>query len=99
MITGLRVRFEDGVRSRSTPIRARTRCARCRERDPGAARLGEVALVDRESRIGNLDTVFFDTLLDENAASHIALGEGLDFTVLDSAIWSASTAARSISTS
>ena len=46
-------------------------------RDPGAARLGEVALVDRDSRIGNLNTVFFDTLLDENAASHIALGEGL----------------------
>jgi aminopeptidase len=54
-------------------------------RDPGAARLGEVALVDRESRVGNLETVFFDTLLDENAASHIALGEGLDFTVLDAA--------------
>jgi aminopeptidase len=44
------------------------------ERDPGAARLGEVALVDREGRIGELGTVFFDTLLDENAASHIALG-------------------------
>ncbi len=28
--------------------------------------------------------MFFDTLLDENAASHIALGEGLDFTVVDS---------------
>ena len=50
-------------------------------RDPGACRLGEVALVDRESRIGQLDTVFYDTLLDENAASHIALGEGLDFAV------------------
>ena len=43
-------------------------------RDEGAARLGEVALVDREGRIGGLGTVFFDTLLDENAASHIALG-------------------------
>jgi aminopeptidase len=48
------------------------------ERGPGAARLGEVALVDRESRIGQLGTVFFDTLLDENAASHIALGAGLE---------------------
>ena len=46
--------------------------------DEGAARLGEVALVDRESRIGRLGTVFFDTLLDENAASHIALGDGFD---------------------
>jgi aminopeptidase len=47
-------------------------------RDPGAARLGEVALVDREGRIGPLDTVFFDTLIDENAASHIALGQGYE---------------------
>jgi aminopeptidase len=44
--------------------------------DEGAARLGEVALVDREGRIGPLGTVFYDTLLDENAASHIALGHG-----------------------
>jgi aminopeptidase len=45
-------------------------------RDAGAARLGEVALVDREGRIGPLGTVFYDTLLDENAASHLALGAG-----------------------
>ena len=46
--------------------------------DEGASRLGEVALVDREGRIGRLGTVFYDTLLDENAASHIALGDGSD---------------------
>ena len=56
----------------------------CRH-DDGAARLGEVALVDRDSRIGRLETVFFDTLLDENAASHIALGQALDFAVDDPA--------------
>jgi aminopeptidase len=50
------------------------------ERDAGSARLGEVALVDGDGRIGALDTVFFDTLLDENAASHIALGEAYSFT-------------------
>jgi aminopeptidase len=49
-------------------------------RDEGASRLGEVALVDGEGRVGGLDTVFFDTLLDENAASHIALGESYTFT-------------------
>ena len=49
-------------------------------RDDGAARLGEVALVDGDGRIGELDTVFFDTLLDENAASHIALGQAYAFT-------------------
>ncbi len=53
------------------------------ERDPGAGRLGEVALVDGDGRIGALDTVFFDTLLDENAASHIALGEAYQFTAGD----------------
>jgi aminopeptidase len=42
--------------------------------DEGASRLGEVALVDREGRVGELGRVFFDTLLDENAASHIAIG-------------------------
>jgi aminopeptidase len=45
-------------------------------RDEGADRLGEVALVDRDGRIGPLGTVFYDTLLDENAASHLALGAG-----------------------
>ena len=65
--------------SRSRPRPAPRRCARRVARDEGAARLGEVALVDREGRIGALDTVFYDTLLDENAASHIALGRGFPF--------------------
>jgi aminopeptidase len=54
-------------------------------RDEGAARLGEVALVDGAGRIGPLNTVFFDTLLDENAASHIALGMAYAFGVDDDA--------------
>jgi aminopeptidase len=83
MITGLRVRFESGTAVEIEADQNADTLRALSKRDEGAARLGEVALVDRESRIGNLDTVFFDTLLDENAASHIALGEGLDFTVLD----------------
>jgi aminopeptidase len=53
------------------------------EHDSGAARLGEVALVDAEGRIGKLDTVFYDTLIDENAASHLALGQGFPFLIDD----------------
>jgi aminopeptidase len=49
------------------------------ERTDGADRLGELALVDREGRIGAMDTIYYDTLLDENAASHIALGHGFGF--------------------
>ena len=75
-VTGLRVRFEGG---RAVEIDADQGAEVMRGHDAadeGAARLGEVALVDREGRIGPLDTVFYDTLLDENAASHIALGHG-----------------------
>jgi aminopeptidase len=49
--------------------------------DEGAARLGEVALVDGDSRIGETGTVFKETLLDENAASHVALGGSFPFGV------------------
>ena len=50
-------------------------------KDDGASRLGEVALVDREGRIGKTETVFYNTLLDENAASHIALGNAYAISV------------------
>jgi len=46
------------------------------KRDADANRLGEVALVDASGRISSTGTVFHDTLLDENAASHIAFGAG-----------------------
>jgi aminopeptidase len=75
-VTGLKVRFEGG---RAVNVDAEQGADVIRGMigaDDGAARLGEVALVDREGRIGPLGTVFFDTLLDENAASHIALGHG-----------------------
>jgi aminopeptidase len=48
-------------------------------RDEGSARVGEVALVDGAGRIGKLGTVFRTTLIDENCASHIALGNGYGF--------------------
>ena len=50
-------------------------------RDPGAARLGEVALVDGTSPIGQSGVTFFDTLLDENATCHIAYGQAILFAV------------------
>jgi aminopeptidase len=46
--------------------------------DAGARRLGEVALVDSSSRIGRAGRTYFETLLDENAAAHIAFGSGFD---------------------
>jgi aminopeptidase len=46
----------------------------------GADRLGEVALVDRSSRIGQARRIFYNTLLDENAAAHIAFGSAFAHT-------------------
>jgi aminopeptidase len=45
-------------------------------RDRGASRLGELALVDSSSRVGAVGRPFFTTLLDENAAAHMAFGLG-----------------------
>jgi aminopeptidase len=45
--------------------------------DEGAARLGEVALVDGSSPIGQSGYTMFTTLLDENAACHLAWGSGI----------------------
>ncbi|MEY2535915.1 MAG: aminopeptidase [bacterium] len=80
IIRGLEVEFRDG---RAVRIDADENAEVLRgyvARDEGASRLGEVALVDGDGRIGRLGTTFFDTLLDENAASHIALGQAYAFT-------------------
>jgi len=83
MVSGIRIEFEQG---RAVGIDAdqgaealRTAAAS----DDGASRLGEIALVDGEGRIGKLGTTFFDTLIDENAATHIALGNAYDHPVED----------------
>ena len=79
VVRNLRVRFEGGRAVQVDADSAQDVMRTIVARDEGAARLGEVALVDGEGRIGKLDTVFYDTLLDENAASHIALGQGFPF--------------------
>ena len=49
--------------------------------DPFAKRLGEVALVDGESRVGRQGITFLNTLFDENATCHIAYGAAVLFSV------------------
>jgi aminopeptidase len=80
IIRGLEVEFRDGRAVRIDADEGADVLRGYAARDEGASRLGEVALVDGEGRIGRLGTVFFDTLLDENAASHIALGQSYAFT-------------------
>jgi aminopeptidase len=83
VIEGLTVRFEGG---RAVQIDADSGVEVLRERaghDAGASQLGELALVDRDGRIGRLGTTFYNTLLDENAASHIALGNAYEVGVAE----------------
>ena len=84
-MNGIRIEFERG---RAVKIDADEGADALRAtvaKDDGASRLGEIALVDKEGRIGPLGTVFYETLLDENAASHIALGNAYTFPVEDEA--------------
>jgi len=85
LIDGIRLEFEAGRVMRVDAERGAEALRSAAGRDEGASYLGELALVDGAGRIGALETVFFDTLLDENAASHIALGNGYELTVQDPA--------------
>jgi aminopeptidase len=81
LVEGIGVRFEAG---RAVEIEATANAEVLRgvaATDDGAGRLGEIALVDGSGRIDALGTVFWNTLLDENAASHIAIGNGFPFAV------------------
>ena len=82
-VRGLRVVFEAGRAVSVEADQGAGLVATMIEKDAGAARLGELALVDAESRIGQLGTVFYETLLDENSASHVALGAAYPDTVDD----------------
>jgi aminopeptidase len=80
VIDGLRGEFRGGklVRLDAKNAKDRDFVAAFLDSDPrgNGRRLGEVALVDATSRIGQSGRTYFRTLLDENAAAHIALGSG-----------------------
>jgi aminopeptidase len=80
LIDGLRGEFRGGrlVRLGADREEDRDRVATFLDSDPSGngRRLGEVALVDATSRIGQAGRTYFSTLLDENAAAHIAFGSG-----------------------
>jgi aminopeptidase len=81
LIEGFSLRFVDGrvvdVKADRGESVLRTLIAM----DPGAARLGELALVPHSSPISQTGRLFYNTLFDENAASHVALGAAYKFTL------------------
>ncbi|MFL6006703.1 MAG: aminopeptidase [Gaiellaceae bacterium] len=77
IIRDLELTFKDG---RVVDVKASTGADYIRAQlaaDDGAAQLGEVALVDGSSRVGQIGHIFFNTLFDENATCHIAYGRGI----------------------
>jgi aminopeptidase len=76
IVEGLELEFRRGVCVRADAETNADALRNLLARDAGASRLGEVALVDGDGRVSATGTVFYETLLDENAASHIALGGG-----------------------
>jgi aminopeptidase len=77
-IEGIAGEFRGGrlVRLEAAQKEDRELLAAFLDTDRNARRLGEIALVDSTSRIGQTGRVYFNTLLDENAAAHIAFGAG-----------------------
>ena len=75
LIQDIAVRFEGGRIVQSSARTGADVLAKVLTTDEGAARLGEVALVPHSSPISKSGVLFLNTLFDENAASHIALGQ------------------------
>jgi len=75
MIEDIRVKFEGGRIVEAKASKGEDVLNKVMDTDEGGRRLGEVALVPHSSPISQSGILFFNTLFDENAASHIALGQ------------------------
>jgi aminopeptidase len=75
LIDNIAVRFEQGRIVEATASRGEQVLNKVLDTDEGSRRLGEVALVPHSSPISKSGLLFFNTLFDENAACHIALGQ------------------------
>jgi len=75
LVEGIWARFEKGVAVEVGAEKGEEVLKKLLETDEGARRLGEVALVPADNPIAKTGLIFFDTLFDENAASHIAFGQ------------------------
>jgi aminopeptidase len=75
LIDGIAVRFEEGRIVEAKASRGEEVLNKVLDTDEGARRLGEVALVPHSSPISKSGLLFFNTLFDENAACHVALGQ------------------------
>jgi len=85
LIDNIRVRFEDGRIIEAKASKGEAVLLKVLDTDEGARRIGEVALVPHSSPISASGLLFYNTLFDENAACHIALGQCYSKCFLDGA--------------
>jgi aminopeptidase len=81
MIEGFSLEFAEGRVVKVSADRGEAVLRQLVETDEGAGRLGEVALVPHSSPVSQSGLLFYNTLFDENAASHVALGSAYKFTL------------------
>jgi aminopeptidase len=84
LIEGFTLRFEGGQVVHASAAKHEAILTKMLETDEGARRLGEVALVPHSSPISQRGLLFYNTLFDENASNHLALGRAYQFTMRDS---------------
>lgn len=83
LIENFSLTFKDGKVVNYQAEKGQEILAKLLEVDEGAAYLGEVALVPHDSPISNLDLLFYNTLFDENASCHLALGKAYPTCIKD----------------
>jgi aminopeptidase len=79
VIEGIELEFKRGAVVAASARTGADLLARLLDTDEGAGRLGEVAVVPEQTSLGRAGRLFYHPLLDENASSHIALGEAYGF--------------------
>ena len=81
LIENFWVRFQDGLVVEHHAEKGEELLTKLLDTDAGARRIGEIALVPASSPINRSGLLFYNTLFDENAACHIAFGQGYPGTV------------------
>jgi aminopeptidase len=81
LIEDFSLRFSEGQVVEVKAARGEAVLQQLVETDPGAGRLGEIALVPHSSPVSQSGRLFYNTLFDENAATHVALGAAYKFTL------------------
>ena len=77
IVRDLELVFRDGAIVQATAAHGEADVRAELDAYEGARHLGEIALVDHRSRVGELDTLFYNRFLDENASCHIAYGASI----------------------